>query len=35
MGIPVVLMGGILSGIVTPTEAANISSSTALIVGPS
>ncbi len=34
MGIPVVLMGGILSGIVTPTEAANISILYALIVGP-
>jgi C4-dicarboxylate transporter DctM subunit len=35
LGIPVVLMGGILSGIVTPTEAANISIIYALIVGPS
>ncbi|MFB3816050.1 MAG: TRAP transporter large permease [Candidatus Methylomirabilales bacterium] len=34
LGIPVVLMGGILSGIVTPTEAANISIVYALIVGP-
>jgi len=34
LGIPVVLMGGILSGIVTPTEAANISIIYALIVGP-
>ena len=34
LGIPVVLMGGILTGIVTPTEAANISIIYALIVGP-
>ncbi|MCK7490277.1 MAG: TRAP transporter large permease [Anaerotruncus sp.] len=34
LGIPVVLMGGILSGIVTPTEAANISIIYALVVGP-
>jgi len=34
LGIPVVLMGGILSGIVTPTEAANISIFYALVVGP-
>ena len=34
LGIPAVLMGGILTGIVTPTEAANISIFYALIVGP-
>ncbi len=34
LGIPVVLMGGILSGIVTPTEAANISIIYAVVVGP-
>ena len=34
LGIPVVLMGGILSGIVTPTEAANISIIYALVIGP-
>jgi C4-dicarboxylate transporter, DctM subunit len=34
LGIPVVLMGGILAGIVTPTEAANISIIYALVVGP-
>jgi C4-dicarboxylate transporter DctM subunit len=34
LGIPVVLMGGILTGIVTPTEAANISIIYALVVGP-
>jgi C4-dicarboxylate transporter DctM subunit len=34
LGIPVVLMGGILSGVVTPTEAANISIIYALVVGP-
>lgn len=34
LGIPVVLMGGILFGIVTPTEAANISVVYALVVGP-
>jgi len=34
LGIPVVLMGGILGGIMTPTEAADISIIYALIVGP-
>jgi len=34
LGIPVVLMGGILTGIVTPTEAANISIVYAIVVGP-
>ena len=34
LGIPVILLGGILSGIVTPTEAANISVIYAIVVGP-
>lgn len=34
LGIPVVLMGGILGGIMTPTEAAAVSIIYALIVGP-
>ncbi len=34
LGIPVILMGGILAGIVTPTEAADVSIFYALIVGP-
>jgi tripartite ATP-independent transporter DctM subunit len=34
LGIPVVLMGGILGGIMTPTEAADVSIIYALIVGP-
>jgi len=34
LGIPLVLMGGILTGIVTPTEAANISIIYALVIGP-
>ncbi|MFI5339588.1 MAG: TRAP transporter large permease [Candidatus Methylomirabilales bacterium] len=34
LGIPVILMGGVLSGVVTPTEAADVSIFYALIVGP-
>lgn len=34
LGIPVILMGGMLSGIVTPTEAADMSIFYALIIGP-
>jgi len=34
LGIPVIIMGGILGGIVTPTEAANVSVIYALVVGP-
>jgi tripartite ATP-independent transporter DctM subunit len=34
LGIPVILMGGILAGVVTPTEAADVSIFYALIVGP-
>ncbi len=34
LGIPVVLMGGILTGVMTPTEAANVSIVYALVVGP-
>ena len=34
LGIPIVIIGGILGGIVTPTESANVSVIYALIVGP-
>lgn len=34
LGIPVLIIGGILGGIVTPTEAANLSVIYAIIVGP-
>lgn len=34
LGIPVIIMGGILGGAVTPTEAANVSVIYAIIVGP-
>lgn len=34
LGIPVVIIGGILGGVVTPTEAANVSVIYAIIVGP-
>ena len=34
LGIPIILMGGILAGVVTPTEAADVSIFYALIVGP-
>jgi len=34
LGIPVILMGGVLSGVVTPTEAADVSIFYALTVGP-
>lgn len=34
LGIPVIIMGGILGGIVTPTEAADMSVIYAIIVGP-
>jgi tripartite ATP-independent transporter DctM subunit len=34
LGIPIIIMGGILAGIVTPTEAANVSVIYALVVGP-